>query len=108
MMAKLNFELSEGQRIVKNFLAFCISLILVAGSRTDIQMVTSILNQNERIGLTTQALINFFSMLTSFIWPQLLVHFFGYKRTLITVQVLFGCALVAYIFPAWYTLMPGN
>lgn len=44
------FKLTEKQTMYKNFVAFCVSFILIFAAFDDIAMISSVLNQDESLG----------------------------------------------------------
>jgi hypothetical protein len=82
MVFKRIFELSETQKIYKNFIAFNISFLLLFAAFDDIAMIASVLNQNESLGNGSQAILYITQFLTAFVWPQVFIEIIGFKFTM--------------------------
>ena len=107
MVFKRIFELSETQKIYKNFIAFNISFLLLFAAFDDIAMIASVLNQNESLGNGSQAILYVTQFLTAFVWPQVFIEIIGFKFTMIVSQVCYLLFFAANAWPRWYTLGPG-
>lgn len=99
-------RLSEKQKIIKNFVAFNLSFVLIFASFDDIAMIASVLNQDGRLGNVSQAVLYVFQFLTALVWPQVFIDIIGFKFSLAIAECGFLIFFIANAFPSWYTLMP--
>jgi hypothetical protein len=99
-------HLSEKQKIIKNFVAFNLSFVLIFASFDDIAMIASVLNQDGRLGNVSQAVLYVFQFLSALVWPQVFIEIIGFKFSLAIAECGFLLFFIANAFPSWFTLMP--
>ncbi|RMZ97376.1 hypothetical protein BpHYR1_017526, partial [Brachionus plicatilis] len=102
------FNLSEKQKVYKNFIAFNICFILIFACFNVIAMIASVLNQDGSLGNGSQAIINGVTFLTGLVWPQVFIELIGFKFTLALAETCYLLFFVANTFPSWATLVPGS
>lgn len=94
--------------IVKSLIAFSISLMLVFGVQKNINMMIAFVYPNAILGLTSQIIANAASMVSCIILAPTMNNLFGYKKTILTIEILTMICLIAYVFPSWTTIIPGK
>ena len=102
------FTLSEKGRVSKNFFMFNISVILIFSAYDDVALLSSVLNQNESLGTSSQAIIYTTQFLTALVWPQVIIETIGFKFTLALAECCYLIFFLSNAFPSWLTLIPSN
>jgi len=64
-------QFNERSQIIKNFLAFNVSFVLLFASLNSSASIQSILNQEGNLGLISQMIVYGVQVLTSLVFPQI-------------------------------------
>ena len=102
------FKLSEKAKIYKNFIAFNCATILTFAAYDTVASVSSVLNQDQSLGTTSQSIVYFVQFITALVWPQICIEVIGFKYTLALSQLSYLVFFFANAFPSWATMVPSN
>ncbi len=102
------FKLSEKAKIYKNFIAFNCATILTFAAYDTVASVSSVLNQDQSLGTTSQSIVYFVQFITALVWPQICIEVIGFKYTLVASQLCYLLFFFANAFPNWATIIPSN
>jgi hypothetical protein len=97
----------EKAQVYKNFVAYNLATILVFASYDTVASVSSVLNQDESLGTTSQAIVYFTQFVTALVWPQICIETIGFKMTLIVSEICYLIFFIANAYPSWSSLIPG-
>ena len=99
-------KLNEKGKLFKNFFAYNLTAILLFSAYDAVANISSVLNQNESIGLTSQSIIYTTQFLTALVWPQVIIEMVGFKFALLISELCYLAFFCANIYPSWATLIP--
>ena len=97
-------KLNEKSQIIKNFLAFNVSFVLLFASINSTASVQPILNQDGNLGIISQMIVYGVQVLTSLVFPQIVCDLIGYKFALALSEVFQLTYICMQIFPTWGSL----
>ena len=101
-------SLSEKGRLYKNFIAYNLATILVFASYDTVASISSVLNQNESLGSTSQSIVYITQFFTALVLPQICIETIGFKYTLALSQLFHFFFFIANFYPTWTTLIPSR
>ncbi len=102
------FELSEKAKIYKNFIAYNCATILTFAAYDTVASVSSVLDQDQSLGTTSQSIVYFVQFITALVWPQICIEVIGFKFTLALSQLCYLLFFIANTFPSWGTMIPSK
>lgn len=94
------------RRIIKNLLVICMGLLLLFTAYNGLSMLQSTMNQEQGIGVASQAIIYAGFCLSALLLPKYVIKKLGCKRTLL----LSACCYIPYVasnfYFHWVTMIP--
>lgn len=101
-------SLSEKGRLYKNFIAYNLATILVFASYDTVASISSVFNQDESLGTTSQSIVYITQFFTALVLPQICIETIGFKFTLVLSQLFHFFFFIANFYPTWATLVPSK
>jgi hypothetical protein len=101
-------KLNKKQIIIKNFIAINVSFLLIFAAVNSTASIQPVLNQDGNLGTTSQMIIFCVQMLTSLVFPQLIIETLGFKIGLVLSEFLQLTYIAVQIYPKSFTLIPSS
>ena len=102
------YEKNTKGRVIKNYLAFSSSFLLLFASSNGVVAIQSLLNPVGYIGIISQILLIAIQIPFSITVPTIIIETIGFKYSMLAVEIGYFIYIASNAYPTYYTLIPGK